>query len=41
MVSVPVGRVVGGREEVRDDDWGGVKAVIRLDATLFGPDALA
>ncbi|MBK6018238.1 SAM-dependent methyltransferase [Streptomyces sp. MBT53] len=41
VVSVPVGRVVGGREEVRDDDWGGVQAVIRLDGSRFGPDALA
>ncbi|MER6981398.1 SAM-dependent methyltransferase [Streptomyces carpinensis] len=41
VVSYPLGRVVGGREEVRDDDWGGVEAVIRLDADRFGPDALA
>ncbi|MDV9178262.1 tRNA (N6-threonylcarbamoyladenosine(37)-N6)-methyltransferase TrmO, partial [Streptomyces sp. W16] len=41
VVSYPVGRVVGGRAEVRDDDWGGVEAVIRLDGDRFGPDALA
>ncbi|RSS45924.1 SAM-dependent methyltransferase [Streptomyces sp. WAC08241] len=39
VVSEPVGRVVGGRGEVRDDRWGGVTAVIRLDGR-FGPDAL-
>ncbi|MEV7377269.1 SAM-dependent methyltransferase [Streptomyces lydicus] len=41
VVLRPVGRVVGGRSEVRDDDWGPVSAVIRLDAAQFGPDALA
>ncbi|MFI7401712.1 SAM-dependent methyltransferase [Streptomyces sp. NPDC049541] len=41
VVSVPVGRVVGGREEVRDDDWGKVEAVIRLDDEQFDADALA
>ncbi|MGW7427326.1 SAM-dependent methyltransferase [Streptomyces sp. NPDC054813] len=41
VVSIPVGRVVGGREEVKDDDWGTVEAVIRLDAEQFGADALA
>ncbi len=37
----PVGVVVGGRGEAIDDDWGGVEAVIRLDGTRFGPDAVA
>jgi tRNA-Thr(GGU) m(6)t(6)A37 methyltransferase TsaA len=37
----PVGVVVGGRTEAIDDDWGGVAAVIRLDAGRFGPDAVA
>jgi tRNA (adenine37-N6)-methyltransferase len=37
----PVGVVVGGRTEPIDDDWGGVEAVIRLDPTQFGPDAVA
>ncbi|MFH8682929.1 SAM-dependent methyltransferase [Streptomyces lydicus] len=41
VVLRPVGRVVGGRSEVRDDDWGPVSAVVRLDAAQFGPDALA
>ncbi|MFF4321437.1 SAM-dependent methyltransferase [Streptomyces sp. NPDC001568] len=41
VVSDPVGQVVGGRAEVRDDEWGGVSAVIRLDGARFGPDALA
>ena len=37
----PVGVVVGGRTDAVDDDWGGVEAVIRLDATRFGDDAVA
>ncbi|MEV5875344.1 SAM-dependent methyltransferase [Streptomyces sp. NPDC052101] len=41
VVSVPVGRVIGGRPEIRDDDWGGETAVIRLDATRFTSDAVA
>ncbi|WP_330458938.1 SAM-dependent methyltransferase [Streptomyces sp. NBC_00820] len=41
VISRPVGHVVGGREEVRDDDWGQVSAVIRLDGTQYEPDALA
>ncbi|MER6421414.1 SAM-dependent methyltransferase [Streptomyces sp. NPDC001137] len=41
VVSVPVGRVVGGRAEVLDDDWGKVEAVIRLDGEQFDADALA
>ncbi|MDV5149851.1 SAM-dependent methyltransferase [Streptomyces sp. SBC-4] len=41
VVSYPVGRVVGGRDEVRDDAWGDVESVIRLDAEAFGPEALA
>ncbi|MEV6203407.1 SAM-dependent methyltransferase [Streptomyces sp. NPDC051771] len=40
IVSEPVGRVVGGRADVLDDEWGGVAAVIRLDER-FGADALA
>jgi len=36
----PVGIVVGGRSEAIDDDWGGVEAVIRLDAGQFGPGAV-
>ena len=35
-----VGRVVGGRVPVDDDEWGSVTAVIRLD-DRFGPEALA
>ncbi len=38
--SRPVARVVGGRAEVFDDAWGGVEAVIRLDAEQFGEEAL-
>jgi tRNA-Thr(GGU) m(6)t(6)A37 methyltransferase TsaA len=37
----PVGMVVGGRTEAIDDDWGGVEAVIRLDATRFDTSAVA
>ena len=37
----PVGVVVGGRAEPIDDDWGGIEAIIRLDAARFGPDAVA
>jgi len=36
----PVGVVVGGRTDAVDDDWGGVEAVIRLDGTRFGSDAV-
>ena len=36
----PVGRVEGGRTEPIDDDWGASRAVIRLDAERFGPEAL-
>jgi tRNA-Thr(GGU) m(6)t(6)A37 methyltransferase TsaA len=38
---VGVGAVVGGRGEVRDDDWDAERAVIRLDAERFGPEAVA
>ncbi|MFE5298514.1 SAM-dependent methyltransferase [Streptomyces sp. NPDC056632] len=41
VVALPVGRVVGGRGDVRDDAWGDVTAVVRLDAARFGPEALA
>ncbi|WP_323747384.1 SAM-dependent methyltransferase [Catenulispora rubra] len=37
---IPIGQVVGGRTEPRDDDWGGEQAVIRLDER-FEPEALA
>jgi tRNA-Thr(GGU) m(6)t(6)A37 methyltransferase TsaA len=38
---VPVARVVGGRDVVRDDDWGAERATIRLDGERFTPDAVA
>ncbi|MFG2113289.1 SAM-dependent methyltransferase [Streptomyces sp. NPDC048718] len=41
ILTHPVAHVVGGRSEVRDDAWADVTAVIRLDATRFGPEALA
>jgi tRNA-Thr(GGU) m(6)t(6)A37 methyltransferase TsaA len=37
----PVGVVVGGRDRPFDDDWDEVEAIIRLDGTQFGPEALA
>jgi tRNA-Thr(GGU) m(6)t(6)A37 methyltransferase TsaA len=37
----PIGVVRGGRAETVDDDWGGVEAVIELDASRFAPDVLA
>ncbi len=37
----PVGVVVGGRAEPIDDDWGGIEALIWLNAARFGPDAVA
>jgi tRNA (adenine37-N6)-methyltransferase len=40
VTSCPVAQVVGGREEVTDDAWDGVAAVIRLDGTRFGEEAL-
>ncbi|MGG8406128.1 SAM-dependent methyltransferase [Streptomyces sp. 12297] len=40
VACAPVGRVVGGRAEAVDDDWGREAAVIRLDAARFGPEAL-
>lgn len=36
----PIGRVDGGRDEVRDDEWGAVEAAIVLDER-FPADALA
>lgn len=38
---LPIGTVVGGRHDVRDDDWGWVEATIRLDAARFGAEAVA
>jgi len=37
----PVGVVVGGRTEATDDDWGSVEAIVRLDASRFGPEVVA
>jgi tRNA (Thr-GGU) A37 N-methylase len=39
--SVVVAQVIGGRDEVVDDDWGNVSAVIRFDEKRFTPLALA
>ncbi len=36
-----IGHVRGGRAEVEDDRWGDVQAVIELDSSRFGADALA
>jgi len=37
---VPVARVLGGRDDVRDDDWGAERATIRLDGDRFAAEAL-
>jgi len=37
----PIGRVVGGRAEAIDDDWGKSRAQIVLDPELYAPDAVA
>lgn len=37
----PIGYVRGGRAEAVDDDWGEERAVIELDTSRFGPEALA
>lgn len=36
----PVGHVRGGRDRPIDDDWGGNRAVIELDAVRFESEAL-
>ncbi|HWI71287.1 MAG TPA: SAM-dependent methyltransferase [Baekduia sp.] len=38
---IPIGRVLGGRDEVRDDDWAAERATIRLDGARFTIDAVA
>jgi len=35
----PIGRVVGGRDEPTDDNWGSIEATILLDGALLDPDA--
>ncbi|MGW2254260.1 SAM-dependent methyltransferase [Kitasatospora sp. NPDC001660] len=40
VTSRPVARVVGGRDEVVDDRWGGVTAIVRLDGEQFTEEAL-
>jgi len=37
----PIGHVVGGRTEPYDDEWGAVRATIRVDGARFGAEALA
>jgi tRNA-Thr(GGU) m(6)t(6)A37 methyltransferase TsaA len=41
FVVTPIGYVRGGRAEAVDDDWGGSRARIELDAARFQPEALA
>jgi tRNA (adenine37-N6)-methyltransferase len=41
LTLTPIGVVRGGRAQAEDDKWGGVEAVIDLDANRFGPDAVA
>ena len=36
----PIGHVVGGRSEPRDDRWGAETAVVRLDPRQYSADAL-
>ncbi|WP_225205773.1 SAM-dependent methyltransferase [Novosphingobium huizhouense] len=38
---VAIGKVVGGRDEIRDDDWGASRAAIALDPAQVDNDALA
>ena len=37
----PIGVVRGGRATPKDDNWGGVEAVIAIDPARFGPEAVA
>jgi len=41
MEVTPVGVVLGGREEPDDDDWGDVRAMIRIDGAQFDAEAVA
>jgi len=41
VILQPIGRVVGGRIEPEDDEWGEVAAVIRLDESQFSTDAIS
>lgn len=38
---MPVGVVRGGRTKPKDDNWGGVGAVIAMDPERFGPESVA
>ncbi|MFD7907715.1 SAM-dependent methyltransferase [Kitasatospora sp. NPDC059747] len=40
VTSRPVAHVVGGRDEVVDDRWGAVAAIVRLDGEQFAEEAL-
>jgi tRNA (adenine37-N6)-methyltransferase len=41
-IEIPlIGHVRGGRDAPDDDDWGKSRARIELDASRFGPEALA
>ncbi|MFE7119497.1 SAM-dependent methyltransferase [Streptomyces sp. NPDC057654] len=41
VVSRPIATVVGGRTEIRDDNWAEVSSVIRLDPEQFPAEALS
>jgi tRNA-Thr(GGU) m(6)t(6)A37 methyltransferase TsaA len=41
VTSRPIAHVVGGREDVFDDGWDGVEAVIGLDGAQFTEEALS
>ncbi|WP_323180233.1 SAM-dependent methyltransferase [Streptomyces sp. NBC_01363] len=38
--SRPIARVAGGRSEICESGWGREEAIIRLDSSQFGPEAL-
>ena len=40
FVMEQIGQVIGGRAEPTDDFWGGTRAIIRIDANTFTPEAL-
>ncbi len=37
----PVATVIGGRREPTDDDWDKERAVLQLDESRYGPEAIA
>ncbi len=37
----PIAQVIGGRIELTDDYWGGIRSIIRIDSSRFDADATA